>query len=168
MTSDPIGLKGGMNTYAYVKGNPLRYVDPAGLAGQEVTIPFPGSGADWGSLGRALGRCAAAIGEAAVVVGSALLLCGDTPESCKSDDDRCEEAKNGARRTYDELRTRAIPQYMYGSRNGTADQGHYDAISQLQASLKSWIAKVKANCKVLPPELPDWERLANQNFPIRH
>lgn len=45
--SDPIGLRGGVNTYKYARGNPITLVDPSGLVtwkgtGSSISVVFGG------------------------------------------------------------------------------------------------------------------------------
>jgi len=72
--SEPIGLQGGLNTFAYAANNPLTYADPEGLNPGALALPaIPSSGgaAAAGAGGTAVGGAAVAGGIAVAGAGIA-------------------------------------------------------------------------------------------------
>ena len=66
ITSDPIGLDGGLNTYLYAYANPMKFLDQRGLSG--AIFPFYGNWCGPGLTGGNVGTYDAVIGRGVVLV----------------------------------------------------------------------------------------------------
>ena len=171
--ADPIGLAGDDNPYAYARGNPLRYKDPSG----EFAFLFVPAACVGGGCQAAVAATGALIG--GTIAWTALHPMGKpdnvapiglptTGTNCPDNNDECQAAIADASRKYNNLVSRRIPQYESGGTRGP-DSGHYTSILEKQESLRKSIRKVRRVCaNRLPPQLSEWERVANMPIQIRH
>jgi YD repeat-containing protein len=97
-------------------------------------------------------------------IGNILGVTQSSSEACE-DDSRCESAKQKAASIYHNLTAKRFPQYLSGGTRGS-DKTHYETIKAKQSGLRDALRRVRLYCRPLPAELPEWERVANQDVPI--
>jgi hypothetical protein len=91
------------------------------------------------------------------------------PDSnCPQNDDYCAKALSEARRIFNEITRERIPEYMYGTRHGAGDGGHYMTILQKLVNLRRALGQVRMWCKTLPEDYARMEQISNQAFSPRH
>jgi len=140
ITSDPIGLTGGLNTYAYVNNNPLTFVDPLGLLN-------PGNAAC------ALGPNPVCIGS--VVVDVLALAAGVVlGVLAASPDEDCDEDKDCSKASNWQLAQAGIPQgkeHKFKDEWGAVPNSRYDICACSDGSI---VIRGQGQCGRSGPTIP--------------
>ncbi len=163
ITSDPIGLDAGLNTYLYANANPIRYFDPNG---QSAITWGTFGGAGEGAAAGAGSRIPGLLGPIGVVIGGMWpATMGDGTldngvdagsetgsEQCK-DDDECQEILRKINQVMKELFRR----YMHQCRNKKNQwESHVPAFDGKKRQLAKLVARAESIGCPVPPKAYQW------------